>query len=412
MGTLRYAWRNIWRNPKRTTITVVAIAINTAVLIMCFALIRGTEKQMVDNATQVVVGLGQAHRKGYLDDRSIYSSLEKPDDLLAAAERSGLAAAPRSYGFGLVAIETKSAGALFWGVDPERERRAFRLPERLVDGSYLDDVATGKVVLGRKLARSLRAEVGSELVCLVQAADGSIGNELYTVSGILATSGDDIDRGAAILHRDDFETLFLAGGRVHEVALNVPVGERSLSAEELRERLSNVGKGAAASTDVRSWWELMPALSDMLKLNEASAWILALIFLLAAGLGVVNTMLMATHDRVREYGMLKALGATPWRILADVAAEGWMLALVSTAIGVALGLAGGFYLETEGIDLSLMADGMTFAGVAFDPVWRAAVDWNDVIEACLMMWLMCVAASLYPAVKAARLNALSAIHHT
>ena len=124
------------------------------------------------------------------------------------------------FGYGLLSRGTKSAGASFWGVDPTRERAVFELPNRLSAGNYLEGQPQGKVVLGQKIAKSLGAAIGDELVAVVQAADGSLGNELFYVAGVFKTAGANIDRAAAVMHRDDFNRLFSTEDRVHEIALN------------------------------------------------------------------------------------------------------------------------------------------------------------------------------------------------
>jgi ABC-type lipoprotein release transport system permease subunit len=155
-------------------------------------------KHAVSNATNLVVGEVQVHAQGYLADHSIYKALHEPDLILRAAKQKDVAAAPRRYGYGLVAVGTKSAGARFWGVEPAAERITFDLAHHLQEGRFLSETTQRGVVLGQKLARSLQAQIGSEIVVVVQAADGSLGNDLYTVTGILKAAGDSIDRNAAL----------------------------------------------------------------------------------------------------------------------------------------------------------------------------------------------------------------------
>ena len=405
MPAIRQAWRNLWRNWRRTLITAGAVALGTAILIIVRGLIDGLLLSSILNASDTSFGEVQVHAESYLADRSIYKTVDDPQALLDALAARDLPATARSYGYGLVAAGTKSAGARFWGVSPEAERRAFALAGHVSDGGYLGASAAGGVVLGRKLARSLNAGVGDEIVAVVQAADGSLGNELFTVTGILLGLGESIDRSAAILHADDYETLFVSGGRIHEVAVNTrgDVELESLTAE--------VGS-LAPGMDVRSWRELLPMLSDMLAMVDGALLIFGSIFFLVAGLGVLNTMLMATYERTRELGIVKALGATPWRIARDVALEAWMLAALATAFGAVVGLGTCALLERHGLDLSSLGAGLSFAGVAFDPVWRARFDPVYAVGPVIAMWIACVLAALYPAVAAARLDPVDAMTRT
>lgn len=405
MMTLLYSWRNLWRNSRRTLITLAALALNTAVLITTMALIDGYIKNAVATATELVVGEAQIHAEDYLEDHSLYKKIENPDEIVKAAEEMGIQATQRTYGFGLVSIGKKSAGALLWGVDPADEKATFKLASHVGEGDFLDDNQTGGIVLGKKLARTLNAEVGTEIITVVQAYDGSFGNELYYVTGILKSAGENIDRSAAILHDADFRELFVMQNGVHEIALN----SRGNIKPESFNHLIGQSLGTA---ELKTWRQLLPAFSDIINLSKASIGIFMAIFFLAAGLGIMNTMLMATYDRLREFGILKALGTGPWRIIGNVLMEAFLLSFLATIIGIILGCAGGYYLEMNGINTATFAGGdMSFAGVAFDPIWRAAMSLNIVITPVITMWIICVLASLYPAILAARLEPVKAMEH-
>jgi len=403
VNSLQYGWRNLWRNTRRTCITLAAVCLSTAILMASYGLMDGLMQHAVSNATNLVVGEVQVHAQGYLADHSIYKALNEPDLILQAAKQKNVAAAPRRYGYGLVAVGTKSAGARFWGVEPASERTTFDLAQHLQEGRFLSETTQRGVVLGQKLARSLQAQIGSEIVVVVQAADGSLGNDLYTVTGILKAAGDSIDRNAALIHAADFVELFVSGERIHEVALN---SRGMVSPEGLTALLSI----AAPEEEIKSWRQLMPEVSDMINLFDAFIWIFGLIFLLAAGMGVMNTMLMATYERIREFGILKALGATPWGIIRDVAAEALMLAALGTVLGTILGLAGSYYLQEVGLDLSIFAGTYSVGGVAFDPIWRATISPKMVFIPVVLMLIIGLVASLYPAALAARLDPVKAIH--
>lgn len=404
MKTLLMAWRNLWRNKRRTAITLSAVVCSTAIMIMTFALMEGMLAHYVSNATNMVMGEAQIHAEGYRKDRSFYKSVEKPGAILAELKAQGLEAAPRSYGYGLVSVGQKSAGALFWGVDPVLESRTFKLAHSLASGNFLAAASRGELVLGKKLARSLDAAVGDELIVVVQAADGSLGNDLYTVAGILKTVGDAVDRTTVIMNQADFRRLFVSGGRVHEIAVN---SHGRLPLAELGQRLENLAQGQ----EVMTWRQLVPMLSDMLNMAGSVMWIFGAIFFLAAALGVMNTMLMAAYERMRELGILKALGTSPLRIVWTMAMEAFFMSLTAAAIGALVGAAGSLWLERFGIDTSRFADTFSFAGIAFDPIWRAALSLGVVIMPALVMVAVCTLASVYPAIIAARMDPVKAIHH-
>lgn len=429
MNTLRLAWRNLFRNPRRTAITVTAVALNTAILVSSMALMEGMVLQMKRNATRLVTGDAQVHAPGYRADKSFYLSIEDPEAILKAADKAGYLAAPRSFGYGLVSSGAKSAGAAFWGIDPKAERLSFELAGELRAGAFLSDDAAPapqdatddgsdeappayrEVVIGRKLAKSLHADIGTELVTVVQAGDGSLGNELFKVVGILKSVGEEMDRGGVFIHRADFQDLFVSKGRVHEIAINAYEAEEPAVRAAIGASLKTAKPGGV-DAELASWRKIMPAISDMLNMTDAAIFLFGIIFLLAAGLGVLNTMLMATHDRVREFGVLRALGCSRLHIVRDVAAEGFVLAVLATVIGVAIGWPVAWWTEVYGLDLTVFGDAeFSFSGIAWDPIWRGKIVAFDFIYAMVTMWIVCVIASLYPAVKAARLDPARAMTH-
>lgn len=403
MSLLRQAWRNLWRNRRRTAITIAAISLNTMILITTGSLMDGLMKQMVRNATFLVTGEGELHARGYLADRSIYKTIAHSTNILAALRAQSIEAAPRTYGYGLVSHGTKAAGALFWGVDPTMEKEAFELAGRVEEGTFLGPAPQKGLVLGKKLARSLNATVGSEIVVLLQATDGSLGNDLFTVTGILRAAGERIDRSAAIMHVDDFRQLFVMPQGIHEIAVNTR-GRIPLSV--LMETLSRVAPDAEA----KSWRQLMPTLSDMIQMSGAGLTFFSGIFFIAAGLGVMNTMLMATYERAHEFGLLKAIGTSPWRIVRDVTVEAWLLACLSSLLGLAAGIGASYALQEYGLDTSKLAGETTVSGVLFDPVWRAALSVKAVVRPVLIMWAVCIIAALYPAAMSARLDPVESMN--
>ena len=406
MLTLKLAWRNLWRNRKRTAISLATIGVGTAIMIVAYGLTWGTMAQMVGNVTRVFSGEGQVHAPGYLRDRSIYKTIGDPRGILEAAKIGGVGAAPRSFGFGLVSHGTKSAGAMFWGVDPDAEVAVFDLPRHVRDGGrFLASAPARGMVLGSKLARSLNVGVGDEIVTVVQAADGSLGNELFAVTGIIKTVGEGVDRGAAIIHRSDFQELFVSGGVVHEIALS---SRGAVTPSEIGGMISE----ALGKDEYMTWKQLNPVISDMLRIVDVMMLVFAVVFLLAAGLGVMNTMLMATYERVREFGVQKALGSSPWRIVRDVCVEAFLMGFIGTLGGLVLGVLADLYFGKYGIDTGKIGGtSIAFAGVAFDPVWRAVITPDGVLIPVAVMWFWCVLAALYPAARASRFDPVRAMTH-
>jgi ABC-type lipoprotein release transport system permease subunit len=404
MKLVKMSWRNLWRNSTRTNVTITAVALCIAILIIFQSLIIGLIGKAVYNTTNLVVGEVQIHAAGYLDDRSIYKSLKNVEEIRAVAKENNIGMVERSYGFGLISSGTKSAGTQFWGIDPESELKYFDFANHIDEGNFLTKTSLKKVVLGNKLARSLAAELGTELVIFVQGADGSLGNELFYVTGILGNVADNIDRGAAIILRDDFDILFSTNNLIHEIALN---SKGKLEAEEIQKLMSAKAAGVAVET----WKELMPTIAIMTeKMSVFMLTMFSLIFTIAASLGVMNTLIMSTYDRMKEFGIIRAIGATPWLIIRQVSLEAIMLTFLASIIGTVIGLSIAIYLQVYGIDISGKGN-LAIGGIVFDPIWRASVSLKSVFLPVVLMMLTSIVASIYPASIAARIKPVEAIHY-
>jgi len=404
MKLVKISWRNLWRNSTRTNVTITAVALCIAILIIFQSLIIGLIGKAVYNTTNLVVGEVQIHAAGYLDDRSIYKSLKNVEEIRAVAKENNIGMVERSYGFGLISSGTKSAGTQFWGIDPESELKYFDFANHIDEGNFLTKTSLKKVVLGNKLARSLAAELGTELVIFVQGADGSLGNELFYVTGILGNVADNIDRGAAIILRDDFDILFSTNNHIHEIALN---SKGKLEAEEIQKLMSAKAAGVAVET----WKELMPTIAIMTeKMSVFMLTMFSLIFTIAASLGVMNTLVMSTYDRMKEFGIIRAIGATPWLIIRQVSLEAILLTFLASIIGTVIGLSIAIYLQVYGIDISGRGN-LAIGGIVFDPIWRASVSLKSVFLPVVLMMLTSIVASIYPASIAARIKPVEAIHY-
>ena len=404
MKIVKVSWRNLWRNSTRTNMTIAAVSLCVAILIIFQSLIVGLIGKAVYNTTNLVVGEVQIHATDYLDDRSIYKSLKNIENIRAIAKENNIGIVERSYGFGLISSGTKSSGTQFWGINPESELKYFDFANHIDEGNFLTKKSLNKVVLGKKLARSLAAEVGTELVVFVQGADGSLGNELFYVTGILENVADNIDRGAAIILKDDFDILFSTNKLIHEIALN---SRGKFEAEEIQKLMSAKVTGVAVET----WKELMPTIAVMTeKMSVFMLTIFSLIFTIAASLGVMNTLIMSTYDRMKEFGIIRAIGATPWRIIRQVSLEAILLTIIASIIGTVVGLSIALYLQEYGIDIS-GGGNLAFGGIVFDPIWRASISIKTVFLPVVLMMLTSIVASIYPASIAARIKPVEAIHY-
>ena len=274
---------------------------------------------------------------------------------------------PRVYGFGLVSGTHQSAGAQLVGVAPDTEQKITRLQSRMAKGTYLTAATPKGVVMGDQLATTLGVAVGSEIVVLTPAADGSTGNDLYTVSGLFHTGLESMDGGLVLMPLATLQDLLrLSPGRIHEVGI------------KLHDIADAEGDGGNAATEIERgssrfesapWQMLAPELADYVQFNRRVTFILFFIFFALAAMGIVNTMLMAIIERTREFGMLMAVGMRPIQVVGLIVAEAAGLAAASLILGAAIGIPILWYLQVHGLNLGLRTAARSLvAGICRGPL--------------------------------------------
>jgi len=409
MIIVRLGWRNLWRNSRRSLITIAGIAFAFAFTIALIGLGRGLVVQLLKNGTELMVGHVQIHDRDYLPDRDLYETIGNQEgcdwkQLIVRLKQNGqvVAVAPRVFGFGLVSTGEQSAGAQIIGVDPQAEGEL----SRLVDREMLARLKPGSLLLGATLASELRAGEGDEVAAVTQAADGTLGNDLFKVRGIVRTGLAYLDRSVAFMRIDDLQRLLaLEPVRIHEIAVRLrdPLLEPDYS------RTISHSTGLPQGISVQSWRQLLPQLNDYLGLTGgANAFIIGLVVIFVS-FGILNTMMMATFERIREIGMLNAFGMRPGLVLSTFLFEAFFLALLGLAGGFGLGALMMRYLSLYGLDLTRWTGQMSMLQTRVDPVLKAVWNWDAVLGAAISLCIATVAAAYLPARKAVRVDPVEAL---
>jgi len=413
------AWRNLWRNSVRSALTVGALAGSLVLLILYLALVSGMTRQMVAHATDLSIGHLQLHRQAFVDDQDLYATLPWGLMTRIEADVAGVHVAPRLYASALASAADTSNGVLIKAVDPQREPRVTRLLGAIRRGTadlgLAEPGANGlprhKVLVGAQLAKNMKLAPGDELVLVTQAADASIGNALYQVAGVLKPVDPGFDRTGVLMSIEAYRALMVLDDGFHELAVTLDDVTR-LDAVQSELKASVARFTAASPLDelggpaiVRNWRQIVPALADMLQLYDSVVWIIGLIVVALAALGMLNTMLMAIHERTREFGLLRAIGMHKGWLLAMVMLESLGLALVSAVVGGALGLGLVKGLLKDGIDLSAsIPDGFDMVGVVIDPVLAMSFEPMQLLGACAMVVGVSMLAALIPSWRVMRVK--------
>ena len=402
----RIGWRNVGRHPKRTILTALGLAVGYGAVVFMIGWANGLIAEMVENATGLMSGQIEVHDSEYRPERSIYDTLGGRDgvdfaalmDRIAEDERT-VGVAPRVFAAGLVSSgEATTAGQLM-GIDPARETSVTRFLEGLTEGR-LPEPGRNEMAIGSEMARQLEVGIGGELVVVAPGADGSMGNDLYTVSGIYTTGLVELDATNAVLPLTDLQALVvLEPSRIHEIV--VATTDPFLADEMAASVAASLGADDLGM-EVVSWSELNPTILEFSVLMDSFYLVIYVFVFGIAIFGVANTMLMATYERRREIAVMLAMGAVPGAIVKSILYEAAVMGLLSLVIGVAISLPPMLWWYAAPADLSWLYGDMTLQGVLLRPVMRVTLEPASWVGAAVALFATALLAALYPAWRASR----------
>lgn len=405
MKILSIASRSVFRNWRRTLITTLAMGFSGFIMILFAALMAGMLQTSERNAVAMNLGDIQIHAKGYRDDPDLYNRIDSTADLVNKLQQAGFHATQRIYGFGLAAAGSASAGVQMRGVSLKNEATVTQVHKHVMQGQWLADSDPMGVVIGRKLARTLGVRPGNEVIIIGQATDGSMANDLYTVRGILKSIGEEVDRAGFFMVERSFRELMVLPEGAHEIAVMRP--DRSSDLESATAQVAAIARGY----ETLNWRQLQPVIARLLDLADAQTIIMILITYVAVAMVILNAMLMSVFERIREFGIMKAIGVTPWQLMTLVYSETMIQVVIASVISLASGWSAAHYFQKNGIDLSAIASSTSFGGVAIDPIWNAHVTTEALALPVVFLFIIAAAAVIYPAIKAAVIRPVKAIHY-
>jgi len=400
-------WRNIWRNPRRTAVIMIAVIIGVWTMIFLGAVTRGMLEDMIENGIATLTGHIQIHQRGYREDPAIDNSITDPNMVESVLENllpPGTRWAKRVRVNAIASNARHSDGLTLVGIDPEQEAKVSFIGRGVTQGRYLAPDEENGIVVGKAMADTFETGVGRKLVLMSQDREGEIASRAFRIVGIFRAEMQATEKQFAFVSLPAAQHMLKLKEGISEVSI-------ILQDQGEAERVAREIKAALPSTyEVDSWRELLPLLAAYLRLFDGFMWLWYLVVFIAMGFGIVNTMLMAVFERIREFGLLKALGMKPWWIIKEVLAESFFLLILGMAIGNTLGLLSVFALSGSGIDLSAIAAGTEYFGMT--RVIYPAVSVKDMAIANIMVFFLGLLVSMYPAAKAARFTPVEALAHT
>jgi ABC-type lipoprotein release transport system permease subunit len=401
-------WRNIWRNRRRTLVILTAVVIGVWSMIFLGALMRGVADQFVLNGIKTLTGHIQVHHPGYRDDPVVENSMTEPlgvEAALAELLPHGSRWTPRVRVNAVVSNARHSTGVTLVGIDPPREAAVSFIGGAVTEGRYLNSDDPYGIVVGQALVDKFETTLDRKLVLMSQDTEGEIASRAFRIIGIYRAEMEATEKQFIFITMSAAQDVLKLQDGISEIAILLPVHEAADQvAGALRTELP------AAEYEVNTWQEILPMVTAILKIYDFFIYIWFLVVFIAMAFGIVNTTLMAVFERIREFGLLKALGMKPRWIIQEVIIESICLLILGMIIGNAAGFLSVLALSANGINLSSFAAGTEYWGMS--RVIYPAILGQDVIVANLVVFILGLLVSLYPAVKAARFTPVEALVHT
>lgn len=406
----KMAWRNIWRNPRRTIITVSAIAFACLLLIFMLSFQFGSYETMINSSVKIHAGHVQIQAQDYLDRQNMRLTVEHPEQIGLMLNHTPHVESftYRAKAFSMVSSRARTYGCLVIGIDPVLEPHVSTIKSAIRQGEYLEPADRNAALVGQFLAKNLGVNPGDELTIMGQGRDGSIAATVVTVKGIYKSGLDEFDRSSLQIPLATFQETYSMGSRVHEV---VVIADSLKNISRIRQSLISVLMKARPGQHlaVLDWEDIMPGLRQGIEMDLTSGIIFYLLLILVVAFSILNTFLMAIFERTREFGVLMAVGATPGRLIRLVLLESMSMTMVGMIAGIILGSILTMIFQAHGIDLSGSSELLGQFGISGRIYPKLSV--YSAFIGPFVVFMITFLAALYPAFKIKKLTPVQAMLH-
>ena len=404
----KMAWRNIWRNPRRTILTVCAITFATVLLVFMLSFQFGSYETMINTSVKISTGHLQVQAEKYQEKKSIRYVIPDPRAIADIVDQIPEVAAYtfRAQAFALISSKDRTYGVVVTGIDPQKEATVSRIKKLVYAGNFLTADDANQALVGNLLAKNLRASIGDELTLLGQGRDGSIGATVVQVKGIFRSGIDEFDRSAMQIPLSTFQDIFSMEGAVHEVVVIAKsLSDVSRIKTQLKAALAVLNNGKALK--ILDWQELMPGLRQAIEMDLVSGLIFYGLLIIVVAFSILNTFLMAIFERTKEFGVMMAVGTTPRRLTKILLIESISMTLIGIITGICIGIGITYYFQIHGIDFSGGSELLSQFGITGRMYPKLSM--LSVSIGPFMVLFFTLFAALYPALKVRRLRPVEAM---
>lgn len=384
------AWRNLWRNKRRTLLTMIAIVIAVMSMVAFGAFMRAWSNASLLETINNLTGHGQIHHASYLDDPNVdYRIQGLPVALAILLEQAPITHyAKRVRVPAMLVTERESAPIEIIGIQPQSEIGLSFISDAITQGRYLNTGTDRGILLGEQLVSRLQTKLGRRLVVMSQGTDGAIEERGMRIVGVFK-SQPQLEKSIAFITLKSAQSMLKIGNDFSEISFRIKDKSKL-------DQIIPVMKKQAGELDVKAWDEIEPFTKAMVEMNEGSILIWILVSFTVVSFGLVNSLLMAVYERLREFGLLQALGMKPRWLLIQVLVESAFIVGLATLIGLVTGIMIVMIFQ-DGINLGIGANYFGTAQIVYPEL-----DWQEISTIGLVVLLLGLLASLYPAIKASR----------
>ena len=403
---IKLAIRNLFRNKRRTFIAGSAIGIGLAALIFTDALIIGMENNMLASATESFLGEGQIHHADFRDSYAVEKTINNLPEVTSELKRDKVVAdfTERTMTFAMITSPANLSAVTMIGVDPDTEKNLSEIDDVITEGNYFEGDNKRDILIGSKLAEILEVGLGDRVVLTVaQAHSGDLSQEMFRISGIYHFNIKEMDRAMVFVRITEAQQMLDIGDNVHEIALRfVNSGYARDKNHPFWKKYSTDGNEAV------SWTVILPELEAAFEMSQFATYIIGLILFGVVALGIINTLFMSLHERMFEFGVLRAVGTRPLGMARLILFEAGALAVLSIVLGTILGYIITAIVAHIGIDYT----GIEFSGVTYRDLLYPVLRWRQFIEYPIIVYIFTVVVGLYPAFYAARISPAKAMRRS
>ncbi len=404
---LRIAWRNVWRQRRRTLLIAVAMGFMMALLVFFDGMIGGFEQAIYGNAIQLLGGNIQVHAPGYSEKlgRKPLLPLNDPDAIVQAAEAQPevVAASKRIVTGGLVTNREGAFAVSIIGIETEKEAKVTPVADNITKGRYLNPEDGDSIVIGQGLATAMDIDVGDRITMVGNSKNEQSRQRSMTVIGIYDVGVPSVEKIMIYVSLAEAQSLFGLEGQVTEIAISLKqIGQEPT--------VINAINGSASGYELETWESSFPELKQTMDMKMEVMGYMGIFMLVIAAIGILNLLMMAVFERTREIGVIGALGLKPREITILFLLEGTLIGVAGAVLGAVLGTTINGIFSIVGMDYSQFADLTEYTALISGRIYTQLVP-LQVLKHALTVAVIAALAALYPAMQAARHEPAEALHY-